>query len=99
MKLWYIFGDEDGILPAVMAALLGKIDAFDPEHEEWLQYIERLDQFFEENDLTGDAKATKWHATFLMVIGPGSYKLLRSLISPAKHCNYGDTLDKIRLGH
>ena len=78
-----------------MAALLGKMDAFDPQHENWPQYIERLDQFFEANDLTGDAKATKrlalspepgdeatkWRATFLMIIGPGPYKLLRSLIS------------------
>lgn len=67
-----------------MAALLGKVDAFDPQHEDWPQYVERLDQFFEANDLTGDAKATKRRATFLTVIGPGPYKLLRSLISPAK---------------
>ena len=29
-RLRHIFGDEDGILLAVMAALLGKVDAFDP---------------------------------------------------------------------
>ena len=67
-----------------MAALLGRIDEFDPEKEEWPQYVERLDQFFEANDLTGDGKATKRRATFLTVIGPGPYKLLRSLISPVK---------------
>jgi hypothetical protein len=67
-----------------MVALLGKIDAFDPELEEWPQYVERLDQFFEANDLTGDGKATKRRATFLTVIGSRPYKLLRSLISPAK---------------
>ena len=83
-KLRHIFGDEDGILLAVMAAVLGKVNVFDPEHEEWPQYVERLDQFFEANDLTGDDKATKRHATFLTVIGPGPYKLLCSLISPAK---------------
>lgn len=67
-----------------MAVLLGKIDPFDPEQEEWPQYVERLDQFFEANDLTGDEKATKRRATFLTVIGPGPYKLLRSLLSPVK---------------
>jgi hypothetical protein len=67
-----------------MVALLGKIDTFDPELEEWPQYVERLDQFFEANDLTGDGKATKRRATFLTVIGSRPYKLLRSLISPAK---------------
>ena len=67
-----------------MAAILGKIDPFDPELEEWPQYVERLDQFFEANDLTGDGKATKRRATFLTVVGPGPYRLLRSLLSPAK---------------
>ena len=67
-----------------MAAILGKIDPFDPELEESSQYVERLDQFFEANDLTGDGKATKRRATFLTVVGPGPYRLLRSLLSPAK---------------
>ena len=70
---------------------------FDPEHEEWPQYVERLDQFFEANDLTGDDKATKRRATFLTVIGPGPYKLLRSLISPAKPTDktYGELVKKL----
>ena len=36
-------------------ALLGKIEQYDPEQEEWPQYVERLEQFFEANDLTGDS--------------------------------------------
>ena len=67
-----------------MAAILGKIEEFDPTQEEWPQYAERLEQFFEANDLTGDGKAAKRRATFLTVIGPGPYKLLRSLLSPEK---------------
>ena len=80
-----------------MAAVLGKVNVFDPEHEEWPQYVERLDQFFEANDLTGDDKATKRRATFLTVIGPGPYKLLRSLISPAKPTDktYGELVKKL----
>ena len=65
-----------------MAALLGRLDQFDPE-QEWPQYMERLIQFFEANDITGD-KAAKCRATFLSVIGPAPYKLLRSLIAPTK---------------
>ena len=65
-------------------ALLGKIEQFDPEQEEWPQYVERLEQFFEANDHTGDAKADKRRATFLSVIGPAPYKLLRSLLAPSK---------------
>ena len=47
-----------------MAALLGRLDQFDPEQEEWPQYVERLVQFFEANDITGDDKAAKCRATF-----------------------------------
>ena len=47
-----------------MAAILGKIDLFEPDREVWPQYVERLDQFFEVNNLTGDDKATKRRATF-----------------------------------
>ena len=65
-------------------ALLGKIEQYDPEQEEWPQYMERLEQFFKANDLTGDEKANKRWATFLSVIGPAPYKLLRSLLAPAK---------------
>ena len=68
----------------MMAALLGRIDQFDPEQEEWPQYVERLIQFFEANDITGEDKAAKRRATFLSVIGPTPYKLLRSLIAPTK---------------
>ena len=46
--------------------------------------MERLEQFFEANDLTGEDKAVKRRATFLSLIGPESYKLLRSLLAPAK---------------
>ena len=67
-----------------MAVLLGKIEEFNSAQEEWPQYVERLDQFFEANELTGEDKASKRRATFLSVVGPGPYKLLRSLVSPAK---------------
>lgn len=64
-------------------ALLGKIELFIPQ-QEWPQYVERLEQFFEANDLTGDDKAAKRRATFLAVIGPEPYELLRSLLAPTK---------------
>lgn len=67
-----------------MAGLLGKIDEFDPEQEEWPQYVERLEQFFEANGIVGEDNATKRRATFLAVVGPRHYKLLRSLLTPEK---------------
>ena len=42
LKVMTYFGDVFGIS---VATLLGKIDQFDPELEEWTQYVERLDQF------------------------------------------------------
>ena len=48
-----------------MAALLGRLDQFEPEQEEWPQYVERLVQFFEANDITGDNKAAKCCAIYL----------------------------------
>ena len=35
-----LFGDEVGI---GMAAVLGKVEQYDPELEEWPQYVERLE--------------------------------------------------------
>ena len=81
-KVTTYFGDK--LQDLELMALLGKIEQYDPEQEEWPQYVERLEQFFEANDLTGDAKADKRWATFLSVIGPAPYKLLRSLLAPVK---------------
>ena len=67
-----------------MAGLLGKIDDFNSDLEEWPQYVERLGHFFEANGITGADNATKRCSTFLSVIGPGPYKLLRSLLTPDK---------------
>jgi len=65
-------------------ALLGKIEEFDPKKEDWRQYLERLEEFFVANDLTGESKAVKRRSTFISLIGPEPYKLLRSLLSPEK---------------
>ena len=45
-------------------SLLGRIDSFDPDREEWTEYVERLEQFFEANSITGEGNATKRQATF-----------------------------------
>ena len=65
-------------------ALLGHIDQFDPADEQWPQYVERLEQLFVANDVTGDDKAVKRRATFLSVVGRSTYNLLRSLLAPKK---------------
>ena len=67
-----------------MSGLLGSIDQFNPALEEWAQYVERLGQFFEANGIVGEANAAKRRSTFLSVVGPGPYKVLRSILAPVK---------------
>ncbi|MDA8001874.1 MAG: hypothetical protein MPL62_11380 [Alphaproteobacteria bacterium] len=64
-----------------MAATLGRIEEFDGDKEEWSQYQERLEYFFQANEIEdGDKK----RAVFLSLIGSNTYKRLRNLIAPEK---------------
>ena len=64
-----------------MATLIGQIGEFDCKREEWPQYAERLDHFLAANSITEEDKK---RSILLTVIGPETYKLLRSLSHPAK---------------
>ena len=64
-----------------MAALLGKAEEFDASKEEWAQCMERMDHFFAANGIND---AYKKKSTFLAVIGPTTYTLVRNLVSPEK---------------
>ena len=62
--------------------------------------MERLEQFLQANDVTGDDKADKRRATFLSVIGRSSYNLLRSLLAPVKPTEKTfDELVQVLLAH
>ena len=63
-----------------MAAVFGQVGEFVEGDEDWSQYVDRLKHFFVANDVTD---AGKKRAIFLSVVGPKTYKLLSSLISPA----------------
>ena len=65
-----IFGGKDG-----------KIGEYCASSEEWPQYIEQLEFFVIANKVT-DADLKR--VMFLSVIGPRTFKLLRSLITPQK---------------
>lgn len=62
-------------------ATYGKISEFEPDSEDWLQYVERLGYYFEANEISD---AAKQKAIFLSVCGSKSYSLLRDLIQPRK---------------
>lgn len=63
-----------------MSSGVGRIGEFNPEVEDWTEYVERVHFYFVANDIANAQK----RATFLAGIGPTTYKLLRSLIAPAK---------------
>ena len=64
-----------------MAVAFGKVSAFNPSQDEWPLYVERLGHVFVANGITEEPKK---RAIFLSVIGASNYKLLSSLVAPAK---------------
>ena len=53
-----------------MAATLRRIEEFDRDKEEWSQYQERLEYFFQVNEIED---ADKKRAVFLSLIGSNTY--------------------------
>ena len=62
-------------------ALFGQLGEFIEGQEEWQQYAERMGHFLAVNGVTTEERK---HSIFLSVIGPKTYKLLCSLVSPNK---------------
>ena len=77
-----------------MAVAFGKVNAFNPSQDEWPLYVERLEHVFVANGITDGAKK---QAVFLSVIGATNYKLLSSLVAPAKpgEKEYSELVDKL----
>ena len=59
----------------------GKIEEFDPSHETWATYVERLEFYFIANGIDDPVKK---RAVLLTVSGPATYKLIRNLSAPTK---------------
>ncbi|XP_058053524.1 uncharacterized protein LOC131205446 [Anopheles bellator] len=59
-------------------AMVGSIPEFDGFADDWAVYQERLEQFFEVNDIP----ETKRTALLISVVGTDSYKTLRDLCHP-----------------
>ena len=60
--------------------MLGTMDPFDPDIDNWSAYTERLEQFFVTNDIADGKK----RAVLLTVIGTKAYTLLRNILAPEK---------------
>ncbi|PFX12147.1 Retrovirus-related Pol polyprotein from transposon 17.6 [Stylophora pistillata] len=59
---------------------IGKIEAFDETNDDWLAYVERVEQYF----LANDIKEDKQVAVMLSLMGNKTYGLLRNLSAPEK---------------
>ena len=55
----------------MMAGLVGKLEEFD-DTQDWIEFIERLEQYFEANDIGNDKK----RAILLTVCGSKTYSLI-----------------------
>ena len=64
-----------------MAALFGTINEFDVANGDFVEYNERIEQYFVANKIEDAAQRT---AIFITVIGDEAYSLLRSLLAPVK---------------
>ena len=63
-----------------MASYFGCMDTFNPEEEEWLTYVERLERLFIVNNVPEDRKA----ASLRTLIGGKMYALLKNITTPTK---------------
>lgn len=74
--------------------LFGKISEFQDGKESFLNYEERLTQFFEANEVPNDKKVP----VFLSVIGPSAYGVLKNLVTPdlPKDKSYADLVKLLK---
>ena len=59
----------------------GQIGEFNSQREDWMSYLERLEEYFITNDIKS---AKKKKAILLSVAGADTYQLIRSLVTPEK---------------
>ena len=60
--------------------LLGSMDIFNSDVDDWSAYVERLESFF----LTNEIKDNKKVAVLITVIGTKGYSLLQNILAPGK---------------
>ena len=58
---------------------VGKLTEFDPKSDSMSAYVERVTLYFQANEVAEGKQV----AVFLSAIGPKTYALLRSLVTPA----------------
>ncbi len=65
-------GDEGPPAATATTGLHGAVAPFDSTQEEWVEYAERLENYFIANDITNEGKQ---RAILLHCVGPATYRL------------------------
>ena len=61
--------------------MIGCMESYDPATEDWTANTEQFDHYVLANDISEEKKVV---ATFLTMVGPKTYNLLRYLLQPTK---------------
>ncbi|XP_064470249.1 uncharacterized protein K02A2.6-like [Ornithodoros turicata] len=69
---------QSGEVRKVKMAIIGQVEAFDESSSDWESYEERLTAFIRANQIPETSRVD----AFLSIIGPKTYKLLKSLLAP-----------------
>ncbi|KAJ8049023.1 hypothetical protein HOLleu_01569 [Holothuria leucospilota] len=60
--------------------MIGTQQQYNSDIETWTEYIERMEHFFDANEISENEKRK---AVLLSSVGPKTYKLMKTLLSPA----------------
>ena len=94
----HISGDEGKRSQGRCMATHGRLTEFDATTEEWVTYVERLEQYFEANAVTEQGQK---RAILLSACGATPFQLIRSLVAPTKPGEkaYGDIVQLVANHH
>ena len=67
-------------------SLFGVVEDFDVKEGDFIEYIERLEHYFNANEVTDDEKKA---SILITVVGKDTYSILRSLVTPEKPADKG----------
>ena len=83
----------------LIMATHGTVGEFNSTREDWVSYIERLDQYFVANGILEEGN--KQRAILLSCCGAATYQLIRKLVAPNKPTDkaYAEIVDVVKAHH
>ena len=77
-------------------AVHGTLAPFDPDKEDWIEYTDRLSNYFTANSITDGAKK---RASLISCCGPATFHLMKSLVFPDQlsDFSFAQLVEKVKL--